>query len=218
MDGLLGREFDSPHLHFLTGERKASPFIFKEENRLDKRVKSTKEQLYISFLKMMKDLPIEKITISSLCKVAGINRNTFYTHYESVSALLGEIEDNFANLVKKEYYASIDPSCAISVEAFMEKLLLVVKNNMEICKLFFSDNGDRTFVTKLLGEIFPEINHLWSEMAVDEKYIGIAYSYIAGGAIKVIEDWVLRDCDDDIKHLASFLDMMIMKGQSAFFA
>lgn len=185
--------------------------------KVDKRVKSTKEQLYVSFLKLMKEMPIEKITISRLCIEAKINRNTFYTHYGSVEALLGEIEENFGSLVKNEFFQSLDQSYVNSIEGFLEKLLTVVKNNKEIVKLFFSKNGDREFVARILGEIFPMVSTLWSNQNIDKRYLDLAYIYISGGAIRVIEDWVRKDCQDDLVFIASFLNTLITKGPYSIF-
>ena len=38
----------------------------------------------------LKKKPFEYITVSEICKTAGVNRSTFYLHYENLGDLLDE--------------------------------------------------------------------------------------------------------------------------------
>lgn len=59
----------------------------------DPRTILTKALIKQTLLDMMKKNPFDKITVSELCKIAGINRGTFYLHYCDLWALLEELED-----------------------------------------------------------------------------------------------------------------------------
>ena len=50
--------------------------------RSDRRVRYTKTVLKQSLLELMKDRPIGKITVTEICRLADVNRNTFYAHYK----------------------------------------------------------------------------------------------------------------------------------------
>lgn len=43
-----------------------------------------------ALLKLLEKKPFEYITVSELCKEAGVNRSTFYMHYENTADLLNE--------------------------------------------------------------------------------------------------------------------------------
>lgn len=58
----------------------------------DRRIRYTKQVIKESLFELMKKAPVEKITVKELCAAADINRATFYTHYETMTALLEEIE------------------------------------------------------------------------------------------------------------------------------
>ena len=58
----------------------------------DRRIRYTKQVLKDSLFELMKCTPVENITVKELCARADINRATFYAHYDTLTALLEEIE------------------------------------------------------------------------------------------------------------------------------
>lgn len=58
----------------------------------DRRIRYTKQVLKDSLFELMQETPMEKITVKELCARADINRATFYAHYDTLTALLEEIE------------------------------------------------------------------------------------------------------------------------------
>ena len=51
----------------------------------------TKKAIVESFLKLLKEKPVEKITIKDIVEDCGINRNTFYYHFDDIPSLMEEI-------------------------------------------------------------------------------------------------------------------------------
>lgn len=59
------------------------------ENR---RILITKQLLCESFISLLKQKPIDKISVTELCQAANVNRGSFYAHYADVYDLLDQIE------------------------------------------------------------------------------------------------------------------------------
>lgn len=57
------------------------------ENRNDLRVIKTKENIKSAFWDLIKEKPVEKITVTELAKNAKINKGTFYLHYADIYEL-----------------------------------------------------------------------------------------------------------------------------------
>lgn len=60
--------------------------------REDKRVKNTRQAIRNSFLKLIVEKPIERISVTELCRDAGVNRGTFYAHYTDAYDLRNSLE------------------------------------------------------------------------------------------------------------------------------
>ena len=54
------------------------------EKKTDRRILKTKRALRESLLYLLKEQPIQKISVSRLCEKSHINRSTFYTYYSSI--------------------------------------------------------------------------------------------------------------------------------------
>ena len=63
------------------------------DKKTDHRVRYTKMVIKESLLKLLTERSINKVTVTDICSEAGINRNTFYTHYANQFELLSTIEN-----------------------------------------------------------------------------------------------------------------------------
>ena len=53
----------------------------------NRRVRMTKKLMKDAYLELLERSPSEKISVTDICKVADVNRSTFYLYYEDPAAL-----------------------------------------------------------------------------------------------------------------------------------
>ena len=66
--------------------------MVRKENQ---RITLTRRLLQEGLLRLLQTEKLEDISVTALCKEAGINRATFYNHYTSPTSLLNEMELQF---------------------------------------------------------------------------------------------------------------------------
>lgn len=59
-------------------------------NKSESKYFNTAVKMDLALISLLKKKSFEYITISELCKEAGVNRSTFYLHYETIGDLLEE--------------------------------------------------------------------------------------------------------------------------------
>ena len=59
-------------------------------NKSESKYFNTATKMDLALISLLKKKPFEYITVSEICETAGVNRSTFYLHYETVSDLLDE--------------------------------------------------------------------------------------------------------------------------------
>ena len=59
---------------------------------MDLRIKKTKRAIRSAFYELIKEKPLEKITVREIAERAEINKTTFYAHYETVYDLVDQLE------------------------------------------------------------------------------------------------------------------------------
>ena len=62
----------------------------------NQRIALTKKLLQEGLLRLLQVKTLDKISVTELCRESGINRATFYNHYNSPLELLNSIEDKMA--------------------------------------------------------------------------------------------------------------------------
>lgn len=63
----------------------------------------TKKAIRESFIKLLNDRPLNKITVKDIVEDCGVNRNSFYYHYQDLPALLEEIIADEVKKIVQEY-------------------------------------------------------------------------------------------------------------------
>lgn len=58
------------------------------------RGKQAKARIRQAFTKLLREKPIQRIAVKELCQEAGVNRSTFYAHYQDIYDLLTKIEED----------------------------------------------------------------------------------------------------------------------------
>ena len=59
-------------------------------NKSESKYFNTAVRMDNALISLLKKKPLEYITVSELCTEAGVNRSTFYLHYETIEDILEE--------------------------------------------------------------------------------------------------------------------------------
>ena len=99
--------------------------------KTDARKRYTQMVLKQSLLKLLKEKPVNKITVKEVCELAQLNRATFYAHYSDCFALLGSIENELIGAFEQSlrYVNSFD------VTALIEAIYEMIDQNREACTI-----------------------------------------------------------------------------------
>ena len=54
----------------------------------NRRVRMTKKLIKDAYLELLESSPSEKISVTDICKVADVNRSTFYMYYQHFYSLI----------------------------------------------------------------------------------------------------------------------------------
>ena len=92
---------------------------------MDRRVKYTKKVIKETFISLLEEKDLKKITVSELCNNADINRATFYRYYLDIYDLYDKIQDEFVTELKNIIIDNHDKriSTGILVKSILEALL-----------------------------------------------------------------------------------------------
>lgn len=171
---------------------------------MDGRIRYTKMVLKQNFLKMLRNTPLETMTVKELCAAAEINRATFYRYYDDCFSLMEEIEREMLDDLKK-LIAEQDSRSAL------QKMLAKIKENKEIYCLLCSDNGDRYLTEKIIAVCYKQtdlnMQRLYPNlMRTQREWI---YRFIAKGCSGILEVWINNGIKEPSEQVADFMLKLI---------
>ncbi len=199
-----------------TGVRVSPPPELKNTmKKNDIRIEKTEDRLEESLILLLKEKRIEEISITEICRISGINRNTFYSHFDSVNELLQQIEGDFFEKVISQIKISKDS--ILNVTDMIIELMKVVEDNREIASILFSDNGDKNFLQRTLLFALPLATENWmKELNISEIEAKSLYLYVIGGVANILQDWILNGFKLTKEEVSELLNKLIIASQSAF--
>ena len=118
----------------------------------DYRTRVTKMLIRKAFTDMLKEKPIQSITIKELCETAGINRGTFYSHYSDIYDLLEKMEEE----MMADFIKALEPLLETDKEdltpvKITTGIFRCLKENADICTVTLGDYGDKDFALRLIN-------------------------------------------------------------------
>ena len=97
----------------------------------------TRKAIKDAFLKLLDERPLKEITVKDIVEECGINRNSFYYHYQDMPALIEEIVREESDAVIKKY-----SSIQTIVECFDAIMEFVSNRRRAILHIYRSLNRD----------------------------------------------------------------------------
>ena len=177
----------------------------------DRRVIYTKMVLKQSLLESIQEKPVGKITVKELCEKSGINRATFYAHYNDVYDMLEQIENELYETISR----SLDKGwSAGSMFELLSGVCSDIKLNGEVCKVILSDNGDKNFLNRILYVAQDKCVAEWKALApdADTEKLEKVYSFFSHGSAAVILSWVGNGMQENPAEIAGFIQQITEKG------
>lgn len=162
----------------------------------DLRVVKTKKAIYQALTHILKNKSLTDINVSELCRQAGVNRGTFYFHYEEVGDVFKEffeevildLQESYkepykyisALQLKSSVYKNLDPK---TVRIFHH-----VKKYEDFYRIILSDNVSTTYYYMFFDAIrsnFIEDSKI-GQYDESKKFV---YSFMTNAIIGLIIEW-----------------------------
>ena len=190
-------------------------------NKSESKYFNTAEKMDKAFLELLQKKELAFITVKEICQSAGVNRSTFYLHYETIGDILEEsleyMNNKFLETFKDRQSVlpeieSCSPDELIWIKPeYLLPYLNYVKNNRQLYQAAMKNpavfGADRTY-KKMFEHIFDPVLERF-DFPLDERHYLMAF-YLKGIA-GIIEEWLKGGCEDDIEHITKVIEGCIPK-------
>ena len=178
-------------------------------NKNESKYFNTAVKMDKALIELLEKKDFEYITVKEVCASAGVNRSTFYLHYENTYDLLEEatryIIDSFLAYfsVETKSVASRFESCELKELMFISPEYLLpyltfIKENQRVFRTSIKQFGTMDFngvYKKMFKYIFNPILARFDFPANDRVYI---LKFYLTGITAVVMEWLENDCAEDV--------------------
>ena len=178
-------------------------------NKNESKYFNTAIKMDEALIKLLEKKDFEYITIKEICATAGVNRSTFYLHYENTSDLLKETTRYIID--KHLAYYEIDKTrIALQFETCKREELLFITDEYLVPYLTFIKDNQRLFkvsikqfnsfnMNEVYGRMFEHLfNPILERFHVPEKERAYTIKFYLTGVFAIVMEWLDRKCCDDM--------------------
>lgn len=152
--------------------------------KTDARVRYTKRVLKESFLKLLKEKPVNKITVKAVCELAELNRATFYSHYSDCFALLESIEQELIDAFGK----SLKHINSFDVSALIEAIYMMIEQHEEACRVLIFSGASPSLLGRMINLARSSSIACWKQQlrSATEIDLEMLYIHLSNGLMNVV--------------------------------
>jgi len=174
----------------------------------------------LALVSLLKEKPFEYITVSEICKTAGVNRSTFYLHYETIGDLLNEttryLLDEFLS-----YFATDTQSVVLNLmdcelnelvficDKYLTPYFAYIKDHKEVFKVALAQNkilGFEDVYKRMFENIFNPILERFHYPSDIRQYVMM---YYLNGINAIIVEWLKNGCDKSTDEISKIIAICI---------
>ena len=163
----------------------------------------------------------EYITIKEICEIAGVNRSTFYLHYENTSDLLKETT---RYIIDKHltYYSTQSKSITLNLVncsrnelifitlEYLTPYLTFIKENQRLFKVAIKQFNSMNF-SETYDNMFTHIfNPILIRFNVPQKERSYTMKFYLSGIFAVVMEWLNNNCTEDINTISKIIIDCVM--------
>lgn len=158
----------------------------------------TKKAIKDTFIELLSDRPLSRITVKDIVEACGINRNSFYYHYHDIPSLIEEIVTEEADRIVAEYqtFDSLEMGFNAAID-FAKKYRRAILN------IFKSVNRDifEQYLWKVCDYIVVSFcKTVFADKPVSDEDRNIIMQFYKAQCFGMVIDWLRSGMKEDVHY------------------
>lgn len=190
-------------------------------NKSESKYFNTAKKMDIAFLELLEQKDFEYITVKEICKKAGVNRSTFYLHYETISDLLSESAEyinrhfidymkiNSVDFMSKLNDCPIEELNLITPE-YLIPYLSYIKEHKSIFKTSVKNASVLSMDKSYSAMVKYVIDPIMNRFKIPQERRNYIMSFYISGLMAIISEWLKDDCKESVENLIAIIEDCVL--------
>lgn len=187
----------------------------KTTNRYEAASCNTEKMFADALKRLLKKLPLEKISVQKLADECGVNRKTFYYHFESMDDLLGWMLETDAIEAFRDVELCNDP------EELLRFYIRYTDQNRKMIKTMFRENSLGFGQLKIYGgchrivRLIVEQAEREQQCRPTESYRDYLIDFYTGALTRSFSQYIYHQQPEDQETVIAYLLTLLKTGLAA---
>lgn len=190
-------------------------------NRSESKYFATAAKMDEAFLALLDKKDLAYITVKEICAAAGVNRSTFYLHYENIGDLLTEsvahMNRQFMDYMAHdaEAFASKLRTCPLEelyliTPEYLTPYLNYIKEHKQLFRTAVKNAKTLGLAASYDSMCLYILTPILERYGVPENERAYRMAFSVQGLMAIISEWLAQDCSDSVEHVISVMQSCIL--------
>lgn len=189
-------------------------------NKSESKYFNTALRMDEALLALLEEKDLEYITVTEICHRAGVNRSTFYLHYETIADLVDEtlemINQRFRSYFPQQEEEILGnmgnrerENLVLVTREYLLPYLRFIRDNKKVYRAAFRNPSSMQAHTRygeLKQQILGPILERFEIPAAQRPYY---MAYYVEGIIAIVKEWLRQDCADEVEMIADIIESCV---------
>ena len=189
-------------------------------NKSESKYFNTALRMDEALIALLEEKDLEYITVKEICRQAGVNRSTFYLHYETISDLVNEtlemINQRFLSYFpqqEEEVLGNMDSrerkDLVLVTREYLLPYLHFIRDNKKVYRAAFRNPSSMQAHTRY-GELKQHIlGPSLERFEIPATHRPYYMAYYVEGIIAIVKEWLRQDCADEVEMIAGIIESCV---------
>ena len=187
------------------------------EVKVDRRIVNTKQQIRRALIELMSEKNESSISVRELAQRAGINRGTFYIHYNDIHDLVEQLAEEATERLRAVCRRHPPAKTPKKSYPFLTDLFETLKSDPELFTVLLGTTGSHAYSNRICVMLQQEfLDDLLSVFySADAKQREVASGFIVSGCLQQALCWLENGTLETPEEMAYLVGRVIMHGVDA---
>ena len=196
-------------------------------NKSESKYFNTALRMDEALIALLEEKDLEYITVKEICHQAGVNRSTFYLHYETIADLVNETleminrrflsyfpqqeEDVLGNMDSRER-----KDLVLVTREYLLPYLRFIQDNKKVYRAAFRNPSSMQAHVRY-GELKQHIlGPILERFEITASHRPYYMAYYVEGIIAIVKEWLRQDCADEVEMIAGIIESCVQPRDGSY--
>ena len=192
----------------------------RKMNKSNSKYFSTALRMNEALISLLEKKDMEYISVKEICEKAGVNRSTFYLHYETISDLIAETTETVNNRFmtyfsenKTDVLEKLDQqelsNLILITKEYLFPYLRFIRDNQRIYRAAFRNPAGMQSHIRFNNLQKYVLSPILRRFGISAEYQKYYIAYYIDGITAIIKEWLNQECADDIEQIADIIERCV---------